>query len=181
MSQSAFTDSWYRVASMRPRLRSHVKIHRQRHREEIWYVVQDDQSGRYFRSSTASNLMMCLMDGRRTTQQIFDIASRKFGAERPTQDEVIRLLAQLHQSDLLRGELVPDMEELERRAARQRQRELVARLQGPSRCGCRCSIPSASSKRLRRRSERFSAGSASRRGSCSSRSARFWRRSTGGN
>jgi putative peptide zinc metalloprotease protein len=131
MSQSILADNWYRVAAMRPRLRSHVQIHRQRHRGQIWYVMQDHQSGRFFRISPAANLMLCMMDGRRTTQEIWDIAGERYGAERPTQEEVVRLLVQLHQSDLLNAEFMPDMAELERRATRQRRRDLFARIRSP--------------------------------------------------
>ncbi len=131
MTQSILADSWYRVSTMRPRVRPHVRIHRQRQRGRIWYVMQDDQSGRFFRISPAANLIVCLMNGRRTTQQIWDIAGDRFGPERPTKEEVIRLLVQLHQSDLAHGERVPDMAELERRASRQRQRDLMARIRSP--------------------------------------------------
>lgn len=131
MTQSALADSWYRVAAMHPRLRAHAQIHRQRHRGEIWYVLQDHQSGRFFRVSPAGNLMLCLMDGRRSMQEIWERAGKRFGAERPTQDEAVKLLVQLHQSDLLDGGLPPDMAELERRAERERRRTLIARIKSP--------------------------------------------------
>lgn len=131
MSQSVLADSWYRVAALRPRLRPHVQVHRQRHRGQIWYVLQDHQSGRFFRVSPVGNLIICLMNGRRSIQQIWETVSERFGAERPTKDEVMRLLVQLHQSDLLHGELVPNMAELERRASRQRRQDLIARIRSP--------------------------------------------------
>jgi len=131
MNQSVLADSWYRVAALRPRLRAHVQIHRQRHRGQIWYVMQDHQSGRFFRVSPAANLMVCLMNGRRSIRQIWDMVGERFGAERPTQDEVVRLLVHLHQADLLHGELVPNMAELERRASRNRRRDLIARIRSP--------------------------------------------------
>jgi putative peptide zinc metalloprotease protein len=131
MTQSVLAENWYRVATMRPRLRSHVQLHRQRHRGQLWYVMQDHQSGRFFRISPATNLMLCMMDGRRTTEAIWDLVGERYGAERPTQDEVVRLLIQLHQSDLLNAEFVPDMAELERRATRQRRRDLIARIRSP--------------------------------------------------
>ncbi|MEJ0068150.1 MAG: PqqD family protein [Pseudomonadota bacterium] len=72
-------------------------------------MLQDHQSGRFFRISPAANLVLCLMDGRRTMQQIWDMTGQRFGAERPAQDEIVRLLAQLHQADLLVGKMAPDM------------------------------------------------------------------------
>jgi putative peptide zinc metalloprotease protein len=131
MSQSALAENWYRVAPMRPRLRPHAQIHRQLHRGQAWYVLQDHQSGRFFRVSPAANLMLCLMNGRQDMQQIWERAGERFGAERPTQDETLKLLVQLHQSDLLDGGLPPDMAELERRADRERRRGLIARIRSP--------------------------------------------------
>lgn len=131
MTQTALESSWYRIADARPRLRAHAQIHRQRYRGETWYVLQDHQSGLFFRISPAANVMLSLMDGRRTMQQISDIAARRFGAERPTQDEIVQLLIKLHRADLLHGDALPDMGEIERRADRHSHRHLLAWLRSP--------------------------------------------------
>ena len=75
----ALASTWYRISAMRPRLRAHAQIHRQVYRGETWYILQDHQSGLFFRVSPAANLMLCCMDGRRTMQQILDIAGKRFG------------------------------------------------------------------------------------------------------
>jgi putative peptide zinc metalloprotease protein len=107
---------WFRVAKLTPRLRAQAQVHRHVARGQIWYVLQDHQTGRFFRISPAANLMLCLMDGRRTLEEIWRRVADKLGAARPTQDETVRLMIQLHQSDLLRTGLPPDMAELGRRA-----------------------------------------------------------------
>jgi putative peptide zinc metalloprotease protein len=107
---------WFRVAELTPRLRAHAQIHRHVARGQVWYVVQDHQTGRFFRISPAANLMLCLMDGQRSIETIFRRVSARLGAERPTQQDVVRLLIQLHQADLLRNGLPPDMAEMDRRA-----------------------------------------------------------------
>ncbi len=131
MTQSAFASNWYRIADMKPRLRAHAQIHRQRYRGETWYVLQDHQSGQFFRISPSANFMLCFMDGRRTMQQIYDISAKRFGAERPTQDDVVQLLAKLHRADLLHGETLPDMSEIERRAERHRRKSLFTWIRSP--------------------------------------------------
>src|SRR5262245_35302432 len=131
MAPGALASNWYRIAELKPRLRAHAQIHRQQYRGEIWYVLQDHQSGLFFRISPAANLMLCCMDGRRTMQQIWDIAAERFGAERPTQEEAVQLLIKLHRADLLHGELPPDMAELERRSERQRHNRLLVWLRSP--------------------------------------------------
>lgn len=107
---------WFRVAKLAPRLRTHAQVHRHVARGRVWYVLQDHQTGRFFRISPAANLMLCLMDGRRSVEAIWRLVSDKLGAARPTQEETVRLMIQLHQADLLRNGLPPDMAEVGRRA-----------------------------------------------------------------
>ncbi|MCA0921684.1 peptidase M50 [Pseudooceanicola nanhaiensis] len=133
MAQSVFSPLWFRVAPMRPRLRSHARIYRQVLRGGTWYVVQDDQTGRYHRLAPAANHMVSLMDGRRTMQDIWERAVAWAGEEGdpPTQDEALRLLAQLHHADLLAGDLPPDIDEIAFRAETSEARNLVSRLRNP--------------------------------------------------
>lgn len=133
MAGSAFSQNWFRVAGLRPRLRAHARIHRQRFRGADWYVVQDDQTGRFHRISPAANHMLGLMTGRRTVDEIWRATVAWLGDEAapPTQDEVIRLLSQLHAADLLAGDVPPDLDALARRAGEGARREVVARLRNP--------------------------------------------------
>ena len=77
--------------------------------------------------------MVCMMDGRRTMQEIWEKFSERIGEveEQPTQDETIRLLAQLHHADLLHGELLPDMDELADRSRQRSRREVLMRVMNP--------------------------------------------------
>ena len=120
MSQSLYSPSWYRVAGLRPRLRSHVEIHRHHYRGELWYVLQDHSSGRFQRFTPAAYQIIGLMDGRRTMQEIWDSVRDRVGDEAPTQEEVIRLLSQLHAVDALQVDVVPDTAELLKRFEKQR-------------------------------------------------------------
>lgn len=131
MAQSLFSQSWYRVANLRPRLRRHAEIHRQSFRGGIWYVLQDHQTGRFHRLSPAANRIVCLMDGRRTLQEIWDLASRRNEDDPPTQDDTIRLVSQLHGSDLLQGDLPPDLAELAERSETTARRTMMARVKNP--------------------------------------------------
>ena len=131
MSRSLFSSSWYRVAGLKPRLRSHTQIHRQVYRGRIWHVLQDPQSGRFHSLSELSNLMVCLMDGRRTMQEIWEAAGRRAPDDPATQDETIQLLAQLHSADLLQGEFPPDFEEMAERSEMSSRRRLMTQLRNP--------------------------------------------------
>ena len=131
MATSLFSSSWYRVAEIRPRLRGHAQAFRQVFRGQVWYVLQDRQSGHFHRLSPMANLMLCLMDGRRTVQDIWDMAGLRFPESPPTQDETIELLAYLHSSDLLQTELPPDFDEMAERAERASRRRLAQQLRNP--------------------------------------------------
>ena len=72
MSEALFSPSWYRVASLVPRLRSHAQLHRHRYRGQLWYVLQDPSNERFHRFSPAVFSFIGLMDGRRTVQEIWE-------------------------------------------------------------------------------------------------------------
>jgi putative peptide zinc metalloprotease protein len=113
MSAEAFlSPSWYRLASLRPALKAQARIRRHRFRGEVWYVVQDPASGRFNRLTPAAYQLLGLLDGRRTMDEIWHTAIEQLGDDTPGQDEVIRLLSQLHAADLLQCEVNPDSAEL---------------------------------------------------------------------
>lgn len=131
MARTLQNPSWYRVAGLRPRLRSYAQLHRQRFRGDVWYILQDHQNGRFHRLSPAAHLVVCLMDGRRTMQEIWQEAGTRLGEDQPTQTEVIGLLTQLHGADLLMGEVLPHMEELSHRSQTQAERAMLMKLRNP--------------------------------------------------
>ncbi len=60
------------------------------------------------------------MDGEKTVQEIWNAAADALGDEVPTQDEIIRLLGQLHTADVLQSDIPPDTLELFERQDKQR-------------------------------------------------------------
>lgn len=131
MSESLFSQSWYRVAPLKPRLRSHVQIHRHNYRGDDWYVVQDRFTGRHHRFSPEAYQLIGLMDGRRTLGTIWETVCAKLGDHMPTQDEVIGLLAQLFRSDLLQTSALPNFEDLQKRQSLGQKNRLLANLRSP--------------------------------------------------
>lgn len=131
MSDSLFSPSWYRVAALRPRLRAHVRIQRQSFRDQVWFLLQDVAAERAHRFSPAAHHFIGLMDGQRTVQEIWDAASQQLGDGAPTQEEVIRLLGQLHAADALLCDVPPDSMEVFRRHQRHEQMLWKRRLWSP--------------------------------------------------
>lgn len=119
MSSDLHSPSWYRVAALKPRLKTHAEVHRHHYRGQLWYVLQDRASRRMYRFNPAAWQLIGLLDGERTVQEAWDLACHRLGDDAPTQDESIRLLGQLHGADLLQSDLPPDVDELLRRYGKQ--------------------------------------------------------------
>ena len=115
MTTSLYSPSWYRVASLKPRLRSHVEIHRHHYRGELWYVLQDHATGKVQRFTPVAYLLIGLMDGQHTVNEIWEEVRYRLGDDAPTQDEMIRLLSQLHAVDVIQCNVPPDTAELLKR------------------------------------------------------------------
>lgn len=118
MAESLFSPSWYRVAELKPRLRSHVEIHRHEYRGRIWFILQDHVGGRLHRFGPAVYRFIGLMDGERSVDELWQSLNSQAGDEAPTQDEIIRLLGQLHSADALICDTTPDSLEVLRRYQR---------------------------------------------------------------
>lgn len=115
MTSTLFSSSWYRVAALKPRLRNHVQIHRHDYRGQVWHVLEDPVGGRVHRFSPAAYRFIGAMDGRRDVDKIWQLLQSVHGDDAPTQDEVIRLLSQLHSADALVSDVAPDSLEVFRR------------------------------------------------------------------
>jgi len=131
MSQSLFSNSWYRVAELKAKLRSHATVHRHSYRGRIWYVIQDHVTGQFNRFSPQAYQMIGLMDGERSLQQVWDLACQRLGDDMPTQDEVIRLISQLYRANVLQTDQLPDIDDLARRRRQVAKRQRMQRWKSP--------------------------------------------------
>jgi putative peptide zinc metalloprotease protein len=122
--------NWFRVAAVRPRLRDHVRITRQHFRGDRWFVLEDLVENSVHRFAPAAQQAIGLMDGTHTLDEIWT-SLEALGEERPTQDEMIHLMAQLDSANLLATERLPDFSEMSHRARRVASSKLWRRLANP--------------------------------------------------
>jgi putative peptide zinc metalloprotease protein len=122
---------WYRIASIKPRLRSHVSIHRHNYRNQLWFVLYDQLTGKNHRFTPIANHLISKMDGNNTVQSIWQDAVIHFGDEAPTQDEVIQLLGQLHGNNVLATDISPDSLEIFERYTKHKKQNLKQKLMSP--------------------------------------------------
>jgi len=122
---------WYRIAPLRPRLRSHLEIHRHHYRGRLWYVLQDHGAGHQHRFSPAAYAFIALIDGRRTVEEIYRALETSQGNQAPTQDDLAQVLAQLYAADAIQCDVPPDVGELLLRRERQMRESWQNRLLNP--------------------------------------------------
>jgi len=112
----AESNVWKKIANLRPSLPRHIQFQRRDYNNERWYLLQDNSNGRFHRLSPSAYLLLCLMDGRKTLQQILDAASAPelydYPEEVPTREELTHLMQYLHVADLLLCDIPPNTQEL---------------------------------------------------------------------
>ncbi len=123
MAESLFSPFWYRVSDLHPRLRAGVRVQRQIYRGQVWYLLIDAASGRQQRINRSAYELIGRFDGRASVNQAWTLVLEKLGDHAPTQEEVVRIVARLSESELVQLETKPDIEGLFRkRAERSRRR-----------------------------------------------------------
>jgi putative peptide zinc metalloprotease protein len=123
-----FSESWYRVAELKPKLRAGAQISRQFYRGDRWYVVRDPAGNQFHRLSDAAYRFVGLLDGRRTVEQAWELVGGQLADDAPTQPEVIHVLSQLYAANLLETNITPDAMVLLRRHKKQLQQKMQNRL-----------------------------------------------------
>ena len=131
MTESLFSPSWYRVAELKPRLRGHAQVRRHDYRGEVWYVMQDQTKGRFYRFPPSVYQLLGRMDGEHTVQELWEDAVEQLGDDGPTQTEVVQLMSQLHSADMIVCDVPPDTAELLRRSRKLERSRRLQTLRSP--------------------------------------------------
>ena len=124
VDRPTFSESWYRVTALRPRLRATVQVSRQYFRGQMWHVLQDPGANQFFRLNEAAYHFVAMPDGRRTVGEVWHGCRDEVGHAAPTQGDASQRRGQLYASNLLRAELPPDAEGLLKRYKKRRLREV---------------------------------------------------------
>ena len=131
MTRPLLSSDWFRMRLLKPRLRGHAQIHRHAYRGRVWYVLEDRIGGKHHRFNFAAYRVISLMDGRRDMNALWNVLMADLNDETPTQDDVIRLLGELHSADLVQADLTPDIAELFERRGKQQRRKWMGRIGNP--------------------------------------------------
>jgi putative peptide zinc metalloprotease protein len=106
------SNQWHRVASLRPRLDSQVRVSRLWTRGQRWYVLQDSEGRQTCRLNQQAYEIAARLDGRQSVDDIWLHLDRQdtntTGHEPPTQEDVIELLVRLQSHGLVAHDTCPD-------------------------------------------------------------------------
>ena len=125
------SSNWFRIATLKPRLGGHVRIHRHVYRGQVWYVVEDRVAAKFHRFNPAAYRIISALDGRRSMQEIWNALALDLREDSPSQDEIVNLLGQLNAADLIVSEASVDVAELFERHGRQSRQRLIGRIANP--------------------------------------------------
>ena len=101
---------WFRVAGLRPLLDPQATVQRMAVRGAVWQVLTRPDGSRSVRLNASAWVTVGRCDGQHTLQRLWEITLAELRDDAPTQDELIGLLARLHQSGLLSFDRVPDFD-----------------------------------------------------------------------
>jgi putative peptide zinc metalloprotease protein len=130
LQRTTFSESWYRLADLKPIIHPSLKICRQIYRGEVWFIIEDSVNNNYFRVTYPAYQFLALLDGKKTIDEVWHLCMESFGDEAPTQGEVLQLIGQLYNSNLLLGDLPADSQGLLARYKERIKKEVVAKLKG---------------------------------------------------
>lgn len=107
--QPMFSDAWYRVSSLKPRLAQQLKIVRQPVRDQVWHVLVEAESGRQIRLNPVAWEFGGRCDGTHTVAELWELLLERLGEDAPTQDDVLRMLAQLYRHGMVQFDAAPHL------------------------------------------------------------------------
>jgi putative peptide zinc metalloprotease protein len=109
VNQPLVSSGWHRVAGLRASLVPGLRVVRQQVRGQVWHVLVEPGSSRQLRLNPAAYALVARFDGRATLDELWQRQLAQQREDAPTQDEVLRLLAQLFRGGMLRFDAAPHL------------------------------------------------------------------------
>jgi len=128
LAHTFFSESWHRIKDFRVALVPSVSARKQVFRGEEWFLLQDAFAGRYFRLRAEAYRFISRLTSARTLGEVWLESLEQDPDATPGQDDVLRLLTQLHQATLIHVSGHPDSLRLFEQQQQQQQREFRSRL-----------------------------------------------------
>jgi putative peptide zinc metalloprotease protein len=101
MNEQIFSNSWYIVSELKVSLLSTVTIQKQYYRGKNWYILKDSFNNKFFRIKPEAYHFIAKLNTKSSIEEIWEGYLEKYPLVTPTQDELVKLLSQLHLNNLL--------------------------------------------------------------------------------
>lgn len=131
MQDSLFSSQWYRVAKLRPRVRSNVVTHRHYYRRAVWYIVGAKSNKTHLRINASAFFLFTQFDGERTVDSVWQSALAVLNDDAPSQGEVIELLGLLFESAMVDFQRETDVDRLFESHRRKQSQDAKSRYWNP--------------------------------------------------
>jgi len=101
MNEQIFSNSWHIVSGLKVSLLTNVTVQKQHYRGEEWYILKDSFNNKFFRIKPEAYKFIVKLNPETTVEESWEDYLSKYPLISPTQDEVVKLLSQLHLNNLL--------------------------------------------------------------------------------
>jgi putative peptide zinc metalloprotease protein len=122
-TEALVSGSWYRVAPLKPSLVAGLKIVRHEVRDQVWHILVEPGSGRQLRLNPAAYAFAGRCNGDATVESLWTLLLARKGEDAPTQDDILRLLAQLFRAGMVQFDAAPYLSLLFSRRAQDGERK----------------------------------------------------------
>ena len=130
-SDPLFSAHWHHVSSVCPRLADDVIVTHHVYRNRPCHVLQRRSTNVFHRLDTISFELVQHLDGQLSVGELWEYSLQKHDADAPTQDQLARLLAELHAAELLSIDKRLPTEQLFERREKRRERKQHERFSNP--------------------------------------------------
>ena len=124
MRGNIFSELWHRVSDLKLSIIYNATIEKQFYRGKPWYVIREPYNNKFFKVTPQAYEFLNRLTSKRTVNEIWEEYLEYNPEEAPTQDEVIKLLTQLHQSNLLYFKNMPNNEYIFERKVKKQKSDL---------------------------------------------------------
>lgn len=108
-AEPIFSDAWFRVSLLKPRLAQQLKVVRQPVRDQVWHMLVEPASGRQVRLNPVAWEFCGRCDGTYSVGELWQFLLELLGEDAPTQDDVLRMLGQLYRNGMVQFDAAPHL------------------------------------------------------------------------
>ena len=128
MAESIFSESWHLVSNLKVSLLYSIESYKQFYRGETWYVLSDKFSNKFYRITPSTYKFVMKLNTNETIEEIWEKSLLISPEDTPNQNDVVKVLIQLHSNNLLLSKDRIDINSVFSRFKEKKQKEITGKL-----------------------------------------------------